>query len=96
MSNTSRETLQPGDLPDPDDHDSVKLFAQSFNGYTHFGSFERASEEAKAKRRETIVDLRNELFMAYRSGNHTGDPETTHKRYSVLYPHFRRLLENSG
>ncbi|MEL7529622.1 MAG: hypothetical protein AAFN16_27945 [Pseudomonadota bacterium] len=95
MNDEPTETLQLGDLPDPDDYEAVKLFARSFNGYSHFGSFKRASEEAKAKRRVTLVDLRNELFMAYRTGNHTGDHKITLKVYSVLHPHFQRLLEDT-
>jgi len=95
MSDEPREPLELGDLPDPEDQEAVKLFARSFNGYSHFGSFKRASEEANAERRKTIVDLRNELFMAYRTGNHLGDHDFTCKAYSVLYPHFRRLLGNN-
>ena len=61
-----------GDLPDPDDPDAVFAFVRSFNGYDHFGSFEACAENAHAARRETLVDLRNELFFHWRACAHKG------------------------
>ncbi|MEM9937955.1 MAG: hypothetical protein AAF768_03835 [Pseudomonadota bacterium] len=79
------------DLPDPTDRQAIVLFAASFRGYEHFGSFEACAEDAKRQRRETLIDLRNELFFSYRASNHRGDDGIIFT-YRELLPHFRRLL----
>ncbi|MQY49512.1 hypothetical protein GAO09_26100 [Rhizobiales bacterium RZME27] len=63
----------------------------SFNGYKHFGSFQAAADAANAQRRDTLEDLRNELFMASRGSNHRGDNEFLDV-YRELLPFFERLL----
>lgn len=80
------------DLPAENDRNSIVAFARTFNGYEHFGSFTACAKAAKSKRRSTIADLRNELFFAYRAGNHTGDSQTVLSSYSELLPYFRDLL----
>jgi hypothetical protein len=49
-------------------------FARSFDGYKHWGSFERCGEIANAKRMETLVELRTCLFFEQRRWNHYGRP----------------------
>ncbi len=61
------------ELPDAADRKAVAKFALSFNGYEHFGSFQASVDAAMSKRRQTLDDLRNELFVAYRASNHRGD-----------------------
>lgn len=80
------------DLPDPDDHDAIAQFAVSINGYEHFGSFQAAADQARAKRRQSITDLQNELFMSYRGSVHRRDRAYV-ALYKELEPMFRRFLE---
>jgi hypothetical protein len=60
-------------LPEPTDERAVFRFAISFNGYEFFGSLEAAAENAGARRRETLTDLRNELFMRARASKQCDD-----------------------
>jgi hypothetical protein len=60
-------------LPEPTDERAVFKFAMSFDGYESFGSFEAAAENAGARKRESLTDLRNELFMRARASKHVGD-----------------------
>lgn len=75
------------DLPSPRDGQAVLEFAQKFNAYLHYGSFKAASAAARQSKRETVQELRTELFMAYRASNHGGTDDfmTT---YFELLPHF--------
>jgi hypothetical protein len=75
-------------LPDPDDPRAVFEFAMSFNGYEHFGSFDKAFTEARLRRRQSLVDIRNELFVEARSSRHRGDDEFV-DRYRELLPLFQ-------
>lgn len=79
------------DLPDANDRAAVAEFSRSFNGYKHFGSFQAAADAANGQRRETLEDLRNELFMASRGSHHRGDDEFL-DTYRELLPFFERLL----
>ena len=82
------------DLPDPDDRDAVLRFALSFSGYSHHGSFEACARAAHERKRETLNDLRNELFFSQRASNHLGTNDFLHT-YRELLPHFERLLEGT-
>jgi hypothetical protein len=66
-------------------------YAMSFNGYEHFGSFEEAFTEARLRRRQTLVDIRNELFVEARSSRHRGDDEFV-EWYRELLPLLRKHL----
>lgn len=59
--------LSLGHLPEPSDERAVFAFAMSFDGYEFFGSLAAAAENARARKRETLTDLRNELFMSARA-----------------------------
>ncbi len=85
--------LSKRDLPKVGDRNAIREFAASFNGYQHFGSFKACAEAAKAMRRETLLDLRNELFLSYRASNHVGDDGFVNA-YAELYPLFLRALRN--
>ena len=80
------------DLPGVSDRTAIVSFARTFNGYEHYGSFQACAEQARLKNRETIIDLQNELFFAYRAGNHTADPEIIVTAYRELHPYFLKLL----
>ena len=45
----------------------------TFNGYEHYGSFDASAEAARAKTRDSLEALRNELFFAARASRHRGD-----------------------
>ncbi len=63
----------------------------SFDGYKHFGSFEAAAENAKAMRRESLTDLRNELFMSARASRHS-DNDMFLVKYNELLPLFKQII----
>ncbi|MEO0699266.1 MAG: hypothetical protein AAFY81_06055 [Pseudomonadota bacterium] len=79
-------------LPPVKDYSAIAKFAGSFNGYEHFGSFKACSEAAKAKSRDNLDAIRNELFFAYRAANHTGDTNILLSAYEELLPLFERYL----
>ncbi len=78
-------------LPDPVNRNAVFAFAMTFNGYEHFGSFEGAAENARARRRATLTDLRNELFMAARGSQHRGDDKFL-EDYRELLPLLKQKI----
>jgi len=78
-------------LPHPDDPEAIFRFAMSFNGYQHFGSFERAFTEGRKRRRQSLADLHNELFVEARSSRHRGDDEFV-EWYREMLPYFRTHL----
>ncbi|WP_454759080.1 hypothetical protein [Caulobacter segnis] len=61
------------ELPSEGDRNAVFAFAMSFNGYEHYGSFEASSDAARSMRRDTLEDIRNELFFAVRASRHRDD-----------------------
>ncbi|WP_200800783.1 hypothetical protein [Agrobacterium sp. DSM 25558] len=72
-------------------------FSLSFNGYQHFGSFQAAADAATAQKRETLDDLRNELFIAFRASNHCMN-DLFLETYRELLPHLKHAItrENGG
>ncbi|MEM7570513.1 MAG: hypothetical protein AAF337_12030 [Pseudomonadota bacterium] len=86
------ELLTLDDLPALGDVKAIKAFARSFNGYDNYGSFHACASAASKKERLTIEQLRNELFFAYRAGNHHGNNDVS-KIYEELYPVFTRLVQ---
>jgi hypothetical protein len=91
---SSRRTMTQKDLPDAIDRNAVAAFARSFDGYQHHGSFQAAADAASSERRNSLDDLRNELFIAYRGSNHRGD-DIFLETYRELLPLFRDKLGQS-
>lgn len=61
-------------IPQPHaDWAQIFAFAQSFNAYDHWGSFERCAEIANAKRGTTLEELRTCLFFEARRWRHFGE-----------------------
>jgi hypothetical protein len=85
----SNMQLRADKLPPPDaDWEAIQRFALTFNGYTYWGSFERCSEIANARRGETLTELRTCLFFEQRRWRHFGySPDEESMAY------IRRLLE---
>ena len=88
----SSKVMRAAELPSPDDRHAVAAFAMSFDGYKHFGSFAACAEEAALKRRATLADLRNELFLAYRASNHRQNAQFVETSRELL-PLFQAHLE---
>jgi hypothetical protein len=78
-------------LPPLGDPAAIFEFGMTFNGYEAFGSFEACAAAAKARKRETIDDLRNELFFACRASRHMQDDAYV-DFYAELRPLFERML----
>ncbi len=78
---TSR--LEASDLP-PDNAELEDLlrFAYTFDGYQHWGSFDRCAEIANARDHGTLDKLRACLFFEARRWHHFGDvPDEEEIRY---------------
>lgn len=87
MSDMNRDLI----LPPHNDPEGIFAFAMTFNGYEAHGSFDACARAAKAKRRASLEDLRNELFFACRASRHCGDDGFV-EVYAELRPHFERML----
>lgn len=83
--------LKLADLPDANDRQAVFAFAMTFKGYEQFGSLQASAAAAREKSRDSIAQLRNELFVSARASRHTGRNEYL-ARYAELLPYFRRLI----
>jgi len=80
IDNTS---LTESDLPSPNaDWSIINQFALSFNGYDHWGSFEKCAEignesaETFGKKKtlpKSLTDLRTSLFFEQRRWHHFGE-----------------------
>jgi hypothetical protein len=79
------------DLPDPEDAQAIFAFAMSFNGYERYGSFEESSALARQRPRQTLEDLRNELFFVARASRNVGGDRYV-ELYRELLPLFRLFL----
>jgi hypothetical protein len=80
-------------LPEPTDQKAVFEFAMSFNGYEYFGSFEAAADNARTRKRESLTDLRNELYMCARASKQC-DEDYFSARYIELLPLLKQAIEN--
>ena len=83
-------------LPDPGDEEAVHSFALSFNGYEYFGGFQECAEAARQRRRETLSDLRNELFWTARAESHAGVTGHVVTLYKDILPMIRQKLDRSS
>jgi hypothetical protein len=68
----------PGESADWDDWTGIFSFAASFNGYKHWGSFQKCFDvgilaRTKDLRNLTLTELRTALFCMYRAINHDGE-----------------------
>lgn len=62
------------DLPDPDDPDGIEAYASAFDGYGHTPDGQSLEVRARARRRETLADLRAELFLTSRAARFSIGP----------------------
>ncbi len=79
----SNADLRLEDLPAPTaEWQEINAFALTFNGYTHWGSFEKCAEVANTRRQNSLTDLRTCLFFEQRRWHHFGDePDEDSMRY---------------
>lgn len=69
-------------IPSPDaSWDQIGRFALTFNGYDHWGSYERCAEIAHTRRNQTLTDLRTCLFYQQRSWRDQGNPDAAGMEY---------------
>jgi hypothetical protein len=77
------------DVPSPaSSWHKIVMFAHMFNGYEHWGSFERAAKIANRRSPQTLTELRTCLHFETRRWRHFGeDPDETAMVYirGLLY-----------
>ena len=74
MDEISNAELTLDAVPQPDaDMSRIGTFASTFNGYKHWGSFEKCAEIANAGRHDSLTHLRTCLFFEWRRWRHFGD-----------------------
>jgi hypothetical protein len=92
MELVANDELQPERLPSPSaDWDTIQEFALTFNGFKHWGSFEKCAEIANQMRPSTLTELRTCLFFEQRRWHHYGDePDAEAMEY------IRELIDKIG
>jgi hypothetical protein len=66
--------LHPADIPAAGaSWEDIWRFADTFQGYKHWGSFEACARIANEQRHATLTDLRTCLFFECRRWQHYGD-----------------------
>ena len=96
MEEISNAALTLENVPDVDaPMERVSEFAASFNGFKHWGSFEKCAEIANAERHESLTELRTSLFFEWRRWHHFGDePDAeAEAQWRGLVSEIRRLIE---
>jgi hypothetical protein len=83
MESIPNQALLLDDLPLPNaDWPEVWRFADAFNGFEHWGSFQARAEVANQQRGSTLTELRTCLFLECRRWHHYGDqPDEEESRY---------------
>ncbi len=73
----------------------LRSFAHTFNGYEHWGSFERCAAIANARDHSSLTNLRTCLFFEVRRWHHYGDrPDAEAEAYwRYLVAEIRRRVE---
>lgn len=79
-------------LPAVGDSSAISKFASSFNGYKYYGSLKATADASINSKRESLTELRNELFFTWRASRHGMGDEFV-ERYEELYPYFVKCLE---
>jgi len=78
-------------LPSVNDRQKVFKFAMLFNGYEYYGSLEAAAKKAQTQTRESLTEIRNELFFSARASRHCDD-ERYLEVYQELLPIFKKKI----
>lgn len=91
----SPKKIELNDLPELGDETGIFAFAMTFDGYDAMGSFDEAAKSARQRKRESLEDVRNELFMAARASRHS-DSKVYLAKYEELLPYLTRFLSNKA
>jgi hypothetical protein len=83
--------IELNELPELGDDEGIFAFAMTFDGYKAFGSFDAAAKSARQRKRESLEDVRNELFMVARASRHS-DSKAYLAKYEELLPYLTRFL----
>jgi len=71
----SNEDLTAANIPSPKARwHTIEKFALTFEGYKHWGSFEKCAKVANARLNKTLTELRTCLFFEQRRWRHFGEP----------------------
>jgi hypothetical protein len=83
MKEISSRSLRSSELPSRSARWlTIARFARTFDGYRHWGSFDRCAEIANQKRQRTLNELRTCLFFEQRRWRHFGErPNRKAMRY---------------
>ena len=74
MRDYETSDLNAKDIPPSDaSWEDIWRLALTFNGYQHWGSFEKCVEVANQERDTTLVDLRTCLFFEFQRWRHFGE-----------------------
>jgi hypothetical protein len=90
----SQKEIELNELPELGDETGIFAFAMTFDGYEAMGSFEAAANAAHQRKRESLEDVRNELFMAARASRHS-DSKVYLAKYEELLPYLMRFLSSA-
>ena len=84
METIPNDSLRLEHLPASDAYwPEVWRLASTFNGYEHWGSFERCADVANQRQGSTLIELRACLFFERRRWRHFGyDPTKKNRRTS--------------
>lgn len=81
--------LKADDIPaDDETWDSVKKFAMSFDGLSHWGSFSKCADIVYEHPEETLTAYRTELYLQHRKQRHLGAEPDEH-----TMAHIRGLID---
>jgi hypothetical protein len=75
--------------------EEIAEFVSTFNGFKHWGSFEKCAEIANAERYGSLTELRTALFFEWRRWHHFGDsPDAeAQAQWRALVKEMRTLIE---
>ncbi len=74
VSEIANSDLRESDVPPLQaDWGAIQKFALTFDGYRHWGSFERCAEIANRREHDTLTKLRTCLFFEQRRWRHFGE-----------------------
>lgn len=93
------EALTLDHIPPPDaDGPEVWRFADTFDGFGHWGSFERCQQVANQRKDSSLAGLRTCLFFECRRWHHFGKQPDTHDTPAIrnLVESIRQLVASAG
>jgi hypothetical protein len=96
MQQLQNAELTLANVPEADaDMERIGHFASTFDGYAHWGSFEKCAEIANEERHESLTNVRSCLFFECRRWRHYGDdPDAeAQEQWRNMVREVRRFVE---